>query len=130
MEKNNKIIADTIYFWRMVIGNPIRLICVIVALAIIWLGAGWIFHPINSVITVIVNVIIIVAISGFIASLGYLQKINWRSRLHQNIANRCTIGLAVIAVLYEVWGYRHLILFTIVSVIIVAVALKDIVFHK
>ena len=91
----------------------------------IWMSAGWIFHPIHSVVVLVGSVVIIVAISAYIAKLGYLQKINWGSRVHQNIATRGSIAIAALVTLYMFWGHNHIILFTIIGAIIIAVVLKD-----
>lgn len=124
------MINDTKYFWKMLLNNPSRKIAWGVLFAMIWLSAGWIFHPIHSMVVLVGSAVIIVAISAYIAKLGYLQKINWRSQLHQNIATRGSIALAALVTLYEFWGHNHIITFTIIGAIIIAVVLKDIVFHK
>lgn len=124
------MINDTKYFWKMLLNNPSRKIAWCVLFVMIWMSAGWIFHPIHSVVVLVGSAVIIVAISAYIAKLGYLQKINWGSRVHQNIATRGSIAIAALVTLYMFWGHNHIILFTIIGAIIIAVVLKDIVFHK
>ena len=121
---------DTMLFWQEMFKNPVRKIAWIVVAVIFWLTSGWIFHPIHSVVVLVGSAVIIVAISAYIAKIGYLQKINWGSRVHQNIATRGSVGFAILIGLFRFWGHNHIITFTIIGAIIIAVVLKDIVFHK
>ncbi len=125
----NGIITEVVYFWKKLIENPVRFVSVLAFLAIVWLDAGWIFHPIHSVVSLVGTAVIIVGISAFIAGRGYLNKIKWNNHVHQSVATRCTVGFTILIILYNFLG-SNVILFTIIAAVIVAIAIGRLFFRK
>lgn len=118
---------DAMNFWRMLFKAPIRAIAVAAVLVILWFDNGWIFHPIHSTISVVVTVLIMFAVTVCLARLGIFDNLNWRSSLIQKVASKCSIAFLVLVAIYKVFGNRHAILFTILSVVILLIALKDVI---
>lgn len=130
MSNNNGFIGETIYFWRKVLSNPVRLIAMIAFLGIVWVNNGWIFHPISSIITTVISAIIIIGASGYFFKLTGIQ-IDWNNASTQKTATSLCIAIPVVLLIYNVLK-GNLIFFTVIAAIIAAVivliALKDSIF--
>lgn len=130
MNKNSGFVAETIYFWRRVLSNPIRLIAWVAFFGIIWVKDGWIFHPISSIITTAISALLIIGASVYVFKLTGTH-INWNSRSTQKKATSLSVVLPIALVIYMVLR-GHIIAFTVIVAIIVAiilaVAFKDSIF--